>query len=66
MELRPSYTNPYMYGMGHVKLAAIVGTIILVPCHIVKSLQLTWRWGTRRFNLRVPHLQMICNDFIQR
>ena len=28
-----------------------------------KSLQLIWRSGTRRWNLRVPDLQMSCNDF---
>ena len=28
----------------------------------VKSLQLTWRSGTRRWNLRVPDLQMSCRD----
>ena len=38
----------------------IAGANILVPCHIVKSLQLIWGWGTRRFHLRVPHPQMSC------
>ena len=44
-------------------LAAIAGAVILIPWHIVKSLQLIWRSGTRRFHLRVPDLQMSCSDF---
>ena len=36
--------------------------IILAPYHVVKSLQLIWSMGTRRWNLRVPILQMSCND----
>ena len=32
----------------------------LVPSHAVKTLQLIWRTGTRRFHLRVPDLQMSC------
>ena len=47
-------------------LAAIVGATILVPCHVIKSLQLIWRSGTRRFNLRVPDLQMSCSDLTWR
>ena len=39
---------------------AITGTTILVPYLEVKSLQLIWRSGTRRWNLRVPDLQMNC------
>ena len=31
-------------------------------CHGVKSVQLIWRLGTRRFHLRVPDLQMSCSD----
>ena len=38
----------------------------LVPSHVVKSLQLIWRLGTRIWNLRVPHLQMNCSDLAQR
>ena len=34
----------------------------LIP---VKSLQLIWRSGTRRFHLRVPDLQMSCSSFTQ-
>ena len=41
---------------------AIFGATILVPYHVVKSLQLIWRPGTRRFHLRVPGLQMSCRD----
>ena len=29
---------------------------------LIKSLQLIWRSGTRRWNLRVPDLQMRCSD----
>ena len=47
---------------GECGQADIGGTTILVHCHIVKSLQLTWRSGTRRFHLRVPDLQMSCSD----
>ena len=43
-------------------LAAIAGTTILLPYHVVKSLQLIWREGTRRWNLWVPNLQMSCSD----
>ena len=35
---------------------------ILVFCHVMKSEQLIWRPGTRRWNLRVPSLQMSCSD----
>ena len=48
--------------MRHVSLVGIVGTNILVSCHLVKSRQLIWRLGTRRWNLRVPNLQMNCSD----
>ena len=44
---------------------AIAGTIILVHCHVVKSLQLTLRSGTRRFHLRVPDLKVSCRDFAE-
>ena len=47
-------------------LAAIAGATILVPCHVVKSLQFIWRSGTRRFHLRVPNLQMNCIDLTWR
>ena len=38
----------------------------IVPYLKVKSLQLIWRSGTRRFHLRVPDLQMSCNDLTTR
>ena len=47
---------------GVCQLVAIAGTTVLVPCHIVKSLLLIWRSGTRRFHLQVPDLQMSCSD----
>ena len=43
-------------------LVAVCGTNILVPCHVIKYLQLIWRSGTRRWNLRVPDLQMSCSN----
>ena len=48
--------------IGHVALVAITGIAIMVPYLWVKSLQLIWRSGTRRWNLRVPDLQMSCRD----
>ena len=47
----------YLY---NVTLVAITDTTILVPYFEVKSLQLIWRWGTRRFHPRVLHLQWSC------
>ena len=41
---------------------AIFGATILVLFHVSKSLQFIWRLGTRRWNLRVPILQMNCSD----
>ena len=35
------------------RLTAISGTIILVPCPVLKSLQSIWRSGTHRWNLQV-------------
>ena len=53
--------------MGHiVSVVDFAGAIILVPCHVVKSLQLIWRLGTRRWNLRVPHLQVSGSDLTSR
>ena len=46
----------------HVTLVAITGTTILTPYHIIKSLQLIWISGTRRFHLRVPDLPKSCSD----
>ena len=47
------------------RLAAIAGVTILVPYYVVKSLQLIWRSGTRRFHLWVPDLQMNCSDLAE-
>ena len=44
----------------------IAGATILTPYHVVKSLQLIWRFGTRRFHPRVPDLQMSCSDLTYR
>ena len=46
----------------HGILVAITGTSTMVTCHVVKSRQLIWRLGTRRWNLRVPDLQTGCRD----
>ena len=43
-----------------ITLLAITQTTILVPHLQVKSLQLIWRSGTRRWNLRAPDLQISC------
>ena len=45
-----------------VTLVAIIGITILMSHMLVKTLQLIWRSGTRRWNLRVPDLQMSCRD----
>ena len=47
---------------GHAALVDITGTTKLIPFHSVKSLQLIWRSGTRRFHLRVPDRQMSRSD----
>ena len=44
--------------MGQLALVTITGTTILVPCLHVRLLQLIWRLGTRRWNLRLPDRQM--------
>ena len=44
--------------IGHVILAAITKTTILVPYLQVKSLQLMWRSGNRRWKLCVPDFQV--------
>ena len=49
--------------MEYVILVTVAGDTILVPCHVVKFLQLIWRLGTRRYRLEVPILQMSCSDF---
>ena len=52
------------FTIGDVALVAIPWTTSLVPYLQVKSLQLIWRSGIRRFHLRVPDLQMSCRDLI--
>ena len=39
-------------------LAAITWATLQVPCHVIKSLQLSWRSDTCRFYLGVLDLQM--------
>ena len=46
-------------------LAANAGATILVPYHVVKSLQLIWKSGIRRFHLRVSDLQMSFRDLTE-
>ena len=46
--------------LAHVRMQYIE----LLMCWI-KSLQLIWRSGTRRFDLRVPDLQTSCSDLIR-
>ena len=48
--------------MGLCRLVAIAGTIILVPWHVIKSLQLILKSGTRKWNLRAPDLQVSYKD----
>ena len=45
-------------------VAINLATIIMVACHVVKSLQLLWWSGTRRFNLWVPYFQISCRNLI--
>ena len=47
---------------GACRLAVIFGAI-LVPSHVVKFVQLIWRSGICRWNLRVPDLELNCSDF---
>ena len=55
-----------LQSIGHIFWQPLWGHTTQELCHVVKSLQLTWRWGTRRWNLRVPHLQMSCSDLTYR
>ena len=41
---------------------AVAKATILVPCYVVKSLQLIWCSGTRRFYLRMTDPQMNYSD----
>ena len=45
--------------IGHVDLVVMTGTTLLVPCHVVKPLQLIWIPGTCRFHLQMSNLQMM-------
>ena len=47
---------------GACRTAAIDGAAIQLSYSVVKSLPHSWRKGTRRWSLRVPDLQIICND----
>ena len=49
-------------GIGYLTLVVITGTTILDPYLYVKSLQLIWRSGTRKFRRRVPDHQKVCRD----
>ena len=42
----------------------IAAATTLVPYPVVKTLELIWRLGTRRWNLCVPNLLMSCSDLI--
>ena len=46
----------------HVTLVVITGTTFHVPYLQVNSLHLIRRSGTRRWNLRMPDLQISCSD----
>ena len=48
-----------LQGYGWTRLPCL---IFWYPLVILKSLQLIWRLGTRRFHRRVPDLQMSCSD----
>ena len=41
---------------------SLLGLLSWYPLILVTSLQLIWKWGTRRWNLRVPDFQMSCCD----
>ena len=53
----PLYNTSIM--IGHVTLAAITGTILLVPYLLDKSLQLIWRSVTCRLHQYLPDCQII-------
>ena len=64
-----TYKNIHIHKYCHngaCHLVATAGTTIPVPCHFVKSLQLLWRSGTHRWNLKMPNYQMNCRlDFMK-
>ena len=45
---------------GACRPVAVAEAATLVLCHIVKYLQVIWRSGIRRWNLRVLDLHMNC------
>ena len=59
-----SHSNLCRYGV--YRTVDIAGVIILVHFLVVKSLQLVWRLGTHRWNLRVPRHKMSCTDLVLR
>ena len=46
--------------IGYAAVVVITGTTVLVPYHLVTSLQLIWR--SSRCHQQVPNLQMKCSD----
>ena len=52
----------YQIWTGHVTWWLLLGLLSWYPLILVTSLQLIWRLGTHRWNLRVPNLQMGCSD----
>ena len=53
---------PMNFALLGMSLTAVAVAIILVPNSVVKSSLLLWKYGTSRFHLRVPDLQMNCSD----
>ena len=51
------------WAVGHVWWL-FLGLRYWYPIILVKSLQHIWRLGTRKWNLRVPYLQMSCSDLV--
>ena len=49
--------------VGHVWWL-FLGLLYWYPIILVKLLQHIWRLGTRKWNLRVPYLQMSCSDLV--
>ena len=50
---------------GNVALVAMTGTIIPVPCCVVRSLQLIWRWNTRGFHFGCPILKWVSLTWVK-
>ena len=53
---------PYQVSPGQLYWECVALVAIHGILHLVKSLQLIWRLGKRRWNLRMPYLQMSCSD----